>query len=201
MSLQLRLSALSRRPRSSGSPELPPLRRSPTSSQSQSQSRSQSRSQSNSQPTLPKTVSYIFTHGLFRRTLLKTNPPSVQYTCLQPRCNYSTKNAGLKLQSTSNLNQHYVVHHKEIPQSLQAERVLKKPEQPKTPFFRKYGSRSGTSGTIRKLILYMIVSNNLPLSLVESTSFQALIEALNPTVMHISRRTLMQDIIALFRSG
>jgi hypothetical protein len=94
------------------------------------------------------------------------------------------------------------VHHKEIPRSLQAERVLKKPEQPETPsFFRKYSSGSGTSDTIRKLILQVIVSNNLPLSLVESTSFQALIEALNPTVMHISRRTLMRDMIALFRSG
>jgi hypothetical protein len=112
------------------------------------------------------------------------------------------KIVGLKLQSTSNLNQHYVVHYKEIPQSLQAERVLKKPEQPETPsFFRKYGSGSGINDTIWKLILHMIVSNNLPLSLVESTSFQALIEALNPTVMHISCWTLMWDMIALFQSG
>jgi hypothetical protein len=168
MSSQLRLSAISRRPRSSGSPELPPLRRSPGSSQSWNQSRSQS----NSQPTLPKTTSYIFTHGLFQRTLLETNPLFVQYICLQPRCNYSTKTVGLKLQSTGNLNQHYVVHHKEIPRSLQAERVLKKPEQPEAPsFFRKYSSGSGTGDTIRKLILHVIVSNNLPLSLVESTSF------------------------------
>jgi hypothetical protein len=47
----------------------------------------------------------------------------------------------------------------------------------------------------------VIVSNNLPLSLVESPSFQALIEALNPTVLPISRRTLMQDLTLLFLSG
>jgi hypothetical protein len=51
------------------------------------------------------------------------------------------------------------------------------------------------------LILYMIVSNNLPLSLVESPLFQALIEALNPTVMTISYWTLMRDITALFTIG
>jgi hypothetical protein len=45
------------------------------------------------------------------------------------------------------------------------------------------------------------VSNNLPLSLVESPSFRALIEALNPTVLPISRRTLMRDLTLLFSSG
>jgi hypothetical protein len=187
-----------RRLRSSGSPELPPLRRSPHSSQSQSQSRSQSRR--NTQPTLPKTMSYIFTHGLFKHTLLETDPPSVQYTCLQSSCNYSTKVVGTKLQSTGNLNQHYIIHHKGIPRSLLEEQQLKKSQQPETPdFFRKYNS--GTGDNIRKLILYVIVSNNLPLSLVESPSFRALIEALNPTVMPISRRTLMRDITALFTIG
>jgi hypothetical protein len=107
---------------------------------------------------------------------------------------------GTKLQSTGNLNQHYIIHHKGIPRSLLEEQQLKKSQQPETPdFFRKYSSRTGDN--IRKLILLVIVSNNLPLSLVESPSFRALIEALNPTVMPISRRTLMRDITALFTSG
>jgi hypothetical protein len=45
------------------------------------------------------------------------------------------------------------------------------------------------------------VSNNLLLLLVESPLFQALIKALNPTITHISRQTLMQDMTALFISG
>jgi hypothetical protein len=165
MSSQLTLSSMaSRRQRSQslGSPELPPLRRTSYSSQSQSQS--------NTQPTLPKTMAYVFTHGLFKRTLLDTDPPSVQYSCLQPSCNYSTKSIGTKLQSTGNLNQHYTVHHKGVPKSLIEERQLKKPQQPETSdFFRKYSSRTGDN--IQRLILNVIVSNNLPLSLVESPSF------------------------------
>jgi hypothetical protein len=77
---------------------------------------------------------------------------------------------------------------------------MKKPDQPGRPdFFRKYSSGNGDH--IRKLILHMIVSNNLPLSLVESPSFRALIEALNPAVLPISRRTLMRDLTLLFQSG
>jgi hypothetical protein len=145
-------------------------------------------------------TAYIFTHGLFKRTLLETDPPSVQYTCLQSLCSYSTKIIGTKLQSTGNLNKHYVTHHKGVPTSVIEERQLRKPQKPETPdFFRKYNSRTGDH--IRRLILYVIVSNNLPLSLVESPSFRALIEALNPAVMPISRRTLMQDMTLLFISG
>jgi hypothetical protein len=77
---------------------------------------------------------------------------------------------------------------------------MKKPDQPRRPdFFRKYSSRNRDH--IRKLILHMIVFNNLPLSLVEPRSFQALIEALNPAVLPISRRTLMRDLTLLFQSG
>jgi hypothetical protein len=144
-------------------------------------------------------MSYIFTHGLFKRTLLETDPPSVQYT-LQSLCNYFTKVVGTRLQSTGNLNQHYVIHHKGVPRSLIKERQLKNPQQPETPgFFRKYSSRIGDN--IRRLTLNVIVSNNLPLSLVDSPSFRALVEALNPSVTPISCRTLMQDMTALFTSG
>jgi uncharacterized protein YjeT (DUF2065 family) len=43
------------------------------------------------------------------------------------------------------------------------------------------------------------LSKNLPLSL--ALSFQALIEGLNPTILPISCRTLMRDLILLFTSG
>ena len=72
-------------------------------------------------------MSYIFTHSLFKCTLLETDPSSVRYTYLKSSCNYSTKVLGTKLQSTNNLNQHYIIHHKGIPRSLLEERQLKKP--------------------------------------------------------------------------
>jgi len=67
---------------------------------------------------------------------------------------------------------------------------MKKPDQlGRLDFFKKYSSK--IRDHIRKLTLNVIVFNNLPLSLVESPSFRALIEALNPTVLPISRWTLM----------
>jgi hypothetical protein len=155
MSSQLNLSSMLSRVSPSpslGSSELPVLRRSPRSSQSQSQSQSQSRTQ----PTLPKTIAYVFSHGLFKRTLLSTDPPSVQYACMQISCNYSTKILGTRLASTGNLIKHYNNHHKDVPTSVTEERQMKKPDQPGRPdFFRKYSSRTGDH--IRKLTLNVIV--------------------------------------------
>jgi hypothetical protein len=119
---------------------------------------------------------------------------------MQLSCSYSTKILGTRLLSTGNLIKHYTTHHKDVPTSIAEERQMKKPDQPGRPeFFRKYGFGNGDH--IRKLILYMIMSNNLPLSLVESPLFGALIEALNLAVLLISRRTLMRDLTMLFQSG
>jgi hypothetical protein len=71
-----------------------------------------------------------------------------------------------------------------MPTSIAEERQLKKPEKPE--FFRKYSAGTGIGDHIQKLILYVIVSNNLLLSLVESPSFRALIEALNLAIQPIS---------------
>ena len=87
--------------------------------------------------------------------------------------------------STSNLVKHYQTHHKDIPTSIAEDRQLKRLE--KAEFFKKYNAGTTARDYIRKLILQVIVSNNLPLSLVESPSFQALIEGLNPAIQHISR--------------
>ena len=105
---------------------------------------------------------------------------------MQLSCSYSTKILRTQLLSTSNLIKHYTTRYKGVLTSIAKERQMKKPDQPRRlDFFRNYSSRNGDY--IRKLILHMIVSNNLPLSLVESPSFQALIEALNPAVLPISR--------------
>jgi hypothetical protein len=138
---------------SPGSPELPVLRRSLRAGQShsRSRSRSQSRSQSQGQLTLPKTNSYVFTHGLFRRTILSSNPPSVQYSCTQPSCEYTKKMITTRVVSTSNLIKHYNHHHGDIPTSVAEERQLKEPEREKADFFKK--TNAGTGDQIRKLIL------------------------------------------------
>jgi hypothetical protein len=119
---------------------------------------------------------------------------------MQISYNYSTKILGTRLASTSNLIKHYNNHHKDVLTSVTEERQMKKPDQLGRPdFFRKYSSKTGDH--IQKLTLNVIVSNNLLLSLVESPSFRALIEALNPTVLPISHRTLMRDLTLLFSSG
>lgn len=156
------------------SPQLPVLRRSP-------------RKLRGPAPTLPKTNAYIFTHGLYRRTLLSTDPPSVQYGCMQLSCNYIVTIAGTRLASTGNLIKHYLFRHKGIPTSEAEARKMESQSQTeveKPEFFRKY-SVGLTIDHFRKLLLHVIVSNNLPLRLVESPSFRALIEALNPYVFQI----------------
>jgi hypothetical protein len=52
---------------------------------------------------LPKVTAYIFTAGLFIRTLLDSTPPTVQVYCTQATCQYSTVSKDLKLSSTGNL--------------------------------------------------------------------------------------------------
>jgi hypothetical protein len=55
-------------------------------------------------PSLPKTTSYLIVQGLFRRTLLSTSPASVQYSCLQPNCEYTYTYPLIKITSTGNLS-------------------------------------------------------------------------------------------------
>ena len=148
-----------------GSPQLPALRRSPRRPHGPS--------------TLPKTNAYIFTKGLYQRTLLDTTPRSVQYTCTQLGCVYSRRMETIQVVSTGNLIKHYNNSHKNIPTSLAEEKQMETAKQEKPEFFRTYSSGS-IDERFRKLILHVIVSNNLPLSLVESPSFQLLISTLNP---------------------
>ena len=123
-----------------GSPQLLVLQRSPR------------RSLRNRGPPLvilPKTNAYIFTRGLFRRTLLSTDPPSVQYECTQLSCVYLVTIATIRVASTGNLIKHYLHCHKGIPTTEAEERKL---QTEKPIFFKKY-SIGLTIDNIRKLIL------------------------------------------------
>jgi hypothetical protein len=89
---------------------------------------------------------------------------------MQLSCNYSTKILRIQLASTSNLIKHYNNYYKDILTSATKEQQMKKLDRlERSDFFRKYSSK--TKDYIQKLILNVVVSNNLLLSLVESPSF------------------------------
>jgi hypothetical protein len=54
------------------------------------------------QPQLPKVDFELFSANLFSRTLLDTNPPTIQVRCLQPGCTYAPKPQGISMKQTSN---------------------------------------------------------------------------------------------------
>lgn len=160
------------------SPELPIL---------PSSSRSNVSTPTSSSSTLRKSKAFIFTAGLYKRIQLATNPPSVQYICTQPNCKYDTTMPSTRVLSTGNLLKNYHARHRGIPTSFkEAQEAQKLKSTPtssssQTQFFRKYGSQL-SQDRVRKLILDTILSNNLPLRLVESPSFRALMAYLNPYV-------------------
>jgi hypothetical protein len=119
---------------------------------------------------LPMSNAYIFTYSLFQRTALMTTPASVQYTCTQLNCKYSTTIPSAKVISTGNLLKHYYRQHKSIPTSCSDAKAWTKPAQPQSPFFCKYSTGLSLK-RYQKLLLNMIVKNNLLLSLVESALF------------------------------
>jgi hypothetical protein len=91
---------------------------------------------------------------------------------------YSRKIETIQVVSTGNLIKHYNNRHKNIPTSLAKEKQMETLDREKPEFFQTYSSGS-IDEHFRKLILHVIVSNNLPLSLVESLSFRLLISTLN----------------------
>ena len=66
------------------------------------------------QPRLPESDSELFKARLFSRTLLETNPPTIQVRCLQPGCSYTPKPQGLLVKQTSNYWTHYYNVHPAI---------------------------------------------------------------------------------------
>ena len=130
---------------------------------------------------IPKTNTYIFTVGLFKRTKLSTTPLSILYSCMQPSCSYETTILSHRILSTSNLLKHYHGRHKGIATSHnEAKRLTINPAKPN--FFRKYNTRLGYKKAC-KLALNLIVLNNLKLSLIKSPLFRAFVVGYNPYVL------------------
>ena len=149
---------------------------------------------------LPKSASILFDKGVFSRTLLDTTPPKIQYRCLESGCNYMSSQP-VTNQLTSNLWKHLkkvhpLVHAKYDKMPLSTPSTLSN-----SNFFepRKSAARS-TANVIkyRELLLSFVVSNNLPLRLIESYSFRQLVHHLNPSTMTISRTSIARDLYRLF---
>jgi hypothetical protein len=131
---------------------------------------------------IKKSNAYIFTARLFTRTALDTSPASVLYGCTQPDCQYTVSSPSNRVLSTGNLLKHYHGRHKGIATSKAEEKqVLNTPKSPQSSFFRKYDTGLSQEKS-RKLTLDLVVSNNLPLKIVESLSFRRFLIGHNPYV-------------------
>ena len=53
-------------------------------------------------PGMPESTSELFTAGLCSRTLLDTDPPTIQIRCLQPGCLYTPKPQLVSFKQTKN---------------------------------------------------------------------------------------------------
>ena len=92
---------------------------------------------------------------------------------MQLSCDYIVTMARTRLTSIGNLIKHYLFQHKGILTSEAEARKIESQSQSeveKPEFFRKY-SIGLTINHFQKLLFYIIMSNNLPLRLVESPSF------------------------------
>ena len=154
-------------------------------------------------PELPKSASIIFDKGVFSRTLLDTSPTRIQYHCLESGCNYSPSQPIMN-QSTSNLWKHLKKMHPEVHAECdklqQSSSTRGSSRASSSTFFepRKVPVNAAKASKYRELLLAFVVSNNLPLRLVESPSFRQMIYHLNPTVLTLGRTTIRRDLYQLF---
>jgi hypothetical protein len=148
---------------------------------------------------LPPTQSVLFTKNLYSRTILDTHPAKMQYICMQQGCSYSPEPRQLSYNTTSNLWKHIEQRHPAIFES------IKRPKQDensntnllnRSSFFepRPRVSAPIMASQYRELLLAFIVSNNLPLRLVDQFSFRQLVHHLSPSTIAISASSLKRDL-------
>jgi hypothetical protein len=172
-------------------------------------------------PQIPESTSELFTAGLCSRTLLETNPPTIQIRCLQPGCLYAPKPQPLSFKQTKNYWTHFASSHPDIYAvyktnnskvsnisrdsqassshasdiaTLFAPRITKKPTN--TPQVV-----TARNDTYRALLLDFVVSNNLALRIADSAPYKRLISFCDPTIITISTTTLERDLDKTFLSA
>ena len=138
-----------------------------------------------SQPQLSPTNSPLFTKRLFTKrlftqTLLDTDPPNVFYKCTQTGCKFSPPLKPLSTPLSGTLWKHYQSVHLAIAVKhchRNAQSLTSSPSSvsSRTSFFKPRLTSSRHVETFRKRLLNFVVSNNLPLLLVDGPSFQTLI--------------------------
>ena len=164
-------------------------------------------------PGLASTDSDLFTLGLFSRTLLETTPPTVQLRCLQPGCSYAPKPQLLSFNQTGNYWTHYYHVHPQVAKAVKP--TLKSNSQGSSQGSQSYASgvakhftprlskpnanaTEGFQTKYRALLLDFVVLNNLALQVVDSQSYQRLIQHCNLTILTISTSTLNRDLDQTF---
>jgi hypothetical protein len=161
---------------------------------------------------LPGAESVLFTASLFSRTLLETSPATVQLRCLQPGCSYTPKAQPLSYKQTSNYWTHYQHSHIELFEKFNPKNKASSNSQASsshasdiTTLFTPRLSNPKASNVeafqakYRALLLDFIVSNNLALRVVDSTSIRRLIQHCNPSLLTISSTTLSRDLDRTFQ--
>ena len=131
---------------------------------------------------LPATHSTLFTKNLYSRTILRGSPNKMQYTCTQENCSYMPEAKPVSQNTTSNLWRHIELKHPAIFEaSSKSTRKLKDKDDIRpqnrasmSRFFRPNPQSTTTlvsSTKFRELLLAFIVTNNLPMRLVDKFSF------------------------------
>jgi hypothetical protein len=162
-------------------------------------------------PELPKLDSILFSASLFSRTLLDTTPTTIQLQCLQPHCIYAPKPQRLDYTITSNYWTHYKHSHPEIAALYNPK--LQEPSSQSSShisdvatFFTPRLSKPNINAIeafqakYRALLLDFVVSNNLPLRIVDSQSHRRLIQYCNASILSITKSTLIRDLDKTFLS-
>lgn len=165
---------------------------------------------------LPTSSSSLFAKGLYTQTLLETTPLKVCYKCTYPKCGYSPKPTLIGFNVTGNLWKHIYRKHghlvvaRDTPHSsilTQSSLVLSalssSAPRPATAatvatFFEPNLGSQRHSDRFCQILLKFIISNNLPLSLVDRPSFATFVRFLSPATKQISRGTLARDLWQTF---
>lgn len=177
------------------------------------------------QPRLPNTQSPLFLKNVFSRTLLSTSPVTMKIVCMQDSCNYKPKPKLLSWNITSNLWRHVQSMHPALfeaikpgppllqraqssqsqssqsqsSQDSQGAQNMRKARNAQGFFTPRVGGSNPISASrYRELLLAFIVSNNLPMSLVDRPSFRQLVHQLSPSTLVISTSSLMRDLHKTF---
>jgi hypothetical protein len=149
---------------------------------------------------LPPSSSPPFVKNLYRRTLLDTTPPTIRVICSQPDCGYSPQPLVFSDKSTANLWKHYTQKHPQISFSMRENDQLQAASSlsSSSSFFELKNTTAKqpvNASKYRDLLLQFVVSNNLPLRLVDSLSFRQIIHFLSPITLSVSARTLHRKAV------